>query len=256
MDGILRSEAHTSQTRMVLPNVVARYSIVCDAALVGGDLGTLEVGSGPQGLAAFSRARFVACDLAFPSSLPANMLAVRASACHLPFSDRSFDTVISLDMLEHIPLGERDRAVQEIVRVARYRAIIGFPSGKLAYWADRLLAWFYRLRHLPVPDWLEQHSEPFPSRSTVQWALRPVDGVSVCWTWVESLPMHLLIMILETSPRATRFLAKALEQHMGAWLGRFRRANWWPCYRLLCIITRTDEIHGKDALVRQAVREA
>ena len=50
---------------------------------------------------------------------------VVADACKLPFLDRSFDTVVCAEVLEHIrPMGE---ALSEAIRVAKKKIIISYP---------------------------------------------------------------------------------------------------------------------------------
>ena len=52
----------------------------------------------------------------------------RASAAHLPFRDRTFDLVISTEMLEHLPEGIYRRALEEISRVARDSILVTVPN--------------------------------------------------------------------------------------------------------------------------------
>ncbi|TMI53118.1 class I SAM-dependent methyltransferase [Candidatus Bathyarchaeota archaeon] len=94
----------------------------------------LDVGSGPQGLARFLRRTIVGVDVGFADdavlSPESFLLPVRASATDLPFRDRSFDAVVSMDMLEHIPRSDRSRVVSELLRVGRSLVVLGFPFGK------------------------------------------------------------------------------------------------------------------------------
>ncbi len=53
---------------------------------------------------------------------------VAADALDLPFQDASFDLVVSLDVLEHIPPGDRRRFLAELERVAARALIIGCPE--------------------------------------------------------------------------------------------------------------------------------
>jgi SAM-dependent methyltransferase len=50
---------------------------------------------------------------------------VRGDACALPFEDRSFDLVICLEVLEHLP--EPGRALRELKRVARSGCLLSVP---------------------------------------------------------------------------------------------------------------------------------
>ena len=50
---------------------------------------------------------------------------VRGDACELPFGDRSFDLVVCLEVLEHLP--EPARALRELRRVARGGCLLSVP---------------------------------------------------------------------------------------------------------------------------------
>jgi SAM-dependent methyltransferase len=50
---------------------------------------------------------------------------VRGDACELPFEDRSFDLVVCLEVLEHLP--EPVRALRELRRVARGGCLLSVP---------------------------------------------------------------------------------------------------------------------------------
>ena len=89
----------------------------------------LEVGGGDYGLSPYWPGAFVLTDLRLfrkPEGLP----KVEASTLGLPFPDGSFDWVVSIDMLEHVPpalRGSRDpgalsgRAAARRARVSRRR---------------------------------------------------------------------------------------------------------------------------------------
>lgn len=50
---------------------------------------------------------------------------VRGDACELPFGDQSFDLVVCLEVLEHLP--EPGRALRELRRVARGGCLLSVP---------------------------------------------------------------------------------------------------------------------------------
>lgn len=56
-------------------------------------------------------------------SLPITRVA--GNACHLDFPDRSFDVVVCVEVLEHIP--DLEKACSELKRVARHEIVIGVP---------------------------------------------------------------------------------------------------------------------------------
>jgi len=120
----------------------------------------LDVGCGNGDLATFLGRPIVGVDLTFTKSeiqraVP-HLSRIRASATSLPFRDRSFDCVVSMDMLEHIPAKERSRAVRELFRVAGRLIIIGCPFGP---WSAAFDAEALREEHAKGMDlgWREEH---------------------------------------------------------------------------------------------------
>lgn len=59
---------------------------------------------------------------------PVNKGVIQADALHLPFANRSFDTVTCLEVLEHLTDTELPQAVSEIKRVAREHIVISVPN--------------------------------------------------------------------------------------------------------------------------------
>ncbi len=51
----------------------------------------------------------------------------------LPFTDGSFDTIASYEVLEHLPYEDAKKALSEIYRVSQKHAIISLPDCTLAY---------------------------------------------------------------------------------------------------------------------------
>ncbi len=50
-----------------------------------------------------------------------------ASVLNMPLSDSSFDVVLCAEVLEHLPYNEFNKALSEIKRIAKNRAIISLP---------------------------------------------------------------------------------------------------------------------------------
>ena len=84
---------------------------------------------------------------------------VQCDGAELPFPDQSYDFVISVDTIEHIPKERRRAFVQEAARVARLRTIIVAPF-LLAEPSDEadFLATSADLGVAPMPS-LQEHQE-------------------------------------------------------------------------------------------------
>jgi hypothetical protein len=62
---------------------------------------------------------------------------VRGDATRLAFPNNSFDVVISMDMLEHLPKNKRQAAMTEMLRVGKNLIVIGVPCGQEAERHDK-----------------------------------------------------------------------------------------------------------------------
>lgn len=94
----------------------------------------LDVGSGNAGLAYFIQKPVVGVDIEFSfgslKHFQSPISPCRASVTNLPFRTRSFDVVVSMDLIEHLSASSRCAAITELFRVARELLIVGFPFGE------------------------------------------------------------------------------------------------------------------------------
>ena len=118
--------------------------------LVAAERSILEIGAGKVSIGRYLGRETIAVDSSF--DLRSNLEAKRvvASACSLPFSDRTWDVVCSVDMLEHIPPAYRVEAIGEMVRVSKALIALALPVGSDAFRED---IWTHRY-------YLRQHGEP------------------------------------------------------------------------------------------------
>jgi hypothetical protein len=130
-------------------DVALRYLPIADSIRKGPipDPKILELGSGVKGVACYVPNKIVGVDISFNERVAKNLQPVLHEGVVLPFPDRSFDYVLSVDMLEHVPSDQRRTSISEMMRVARSRVYIAVPCGPLAEKQDRDLdALFTRLR--------------------------------------------------------------------------------------------------------------
>ena len=98
------------------------------------DSSILEVGGGSMGISRFLNFNITGCDINFDKSKISNKVNyVKGDVRNLPFEDDSFDFVISSDMIEHIKEEDREKAIKELVRVAKKYVLVGFPCGEKAH---------------------------------------------------------------------------------------------------------------------------
>jgi|GEM_PF-675856 len=131
----------------------------------------LEVGSGDQGITPYLKKKVIGLDVNFSESSPF-LTQIAGSVTNLPFKDRDFDVVISVDMLEHIPRGDRGKAVIEIIRVAGKKAIIAVPCGDKLDEAVKIYAEAFYKKYGYLHRWLKEHAEnPSPAKEEISDAI-------------------------------------------------------------------------------------
>lgn len=138
-----------------------RYLPISDLIL-NGELKSpkiLEVGSGVTGITPFIPFKITGVDVAFNGEIAENLTPVCLSGASLPFPDNSYDYVISVDMLEHVPDNERANVVSEILRVAEKRVFLAVPCGKHAEAQDKALDEIFLDAKRERDRFLQEHVE-------------------------------------------------------------------------------------------------
>jgi len=171
------------------------------------------------------------------------MAFVQASALALPFPQSAVECVISLDMLEHVPLELRHQVLIELLRVAQREVILGFPCGKSAQESDAFLYRLCQRLRLSTPEWLAEHMQyEFPDEAQVVKAIRVVgmpfgvmrnEGLLFHKVFVG---LHLIISHLQGRTAGNQALVTSARL-MTRLVGRLTAAcSWGGSYRRIFII--------------------
>lgn len=199
----------------------------------------LDVGCGPHGLAcAAPNARFVGTDVLFAGRVAGGMTAIRNDPGPLPFADASFDTVVCLDTLEHIPSQDRAGFVRELARVAARRVIVACPSEGSAQLQD-ILRLEYEVRGLPLPGWLNEHDEHgLPSADQIREVCSSVPGFSATELQMANGLLAMLIVLADMLPDFAARAAAEFRDNGSRWLETFTQARFGESNRRGYLIER------------------
>jgi len=118
----------------------------------------LDVGCGHAGVALLlPQYRITGLDIAAPTEPLPNVTFIQTSSTKLPFADRSFPVVSSIDMLECLALDARAEALWEMVRVAERALVVLCPCGPAARCCDEELREKLKANGTAEPKWLPEH---------------------------------------------------------------------------------------------------
>src|SRR5438132_6192049 len=123
------------------PEAALRYLPVVDelkkAKLV--DSAILEIGSGSLGITPYLKKEIDGIDKDFSGPQTKLLKKIRGKADILPFKKNTYDVTISVDVVEHLPNDEREKAIFEQLRVTKKLAVIVIPLGSLSEKQDSAL---------------------------------------------------------------------------------------------------------------------
>ncbi|MGH8909462.1 MAG: class I SAM-dependent methyltransferase [Egibacteraceae bacterium] len=122
----------------------------------------LDVGGGPGSLAAFLGGdQVIASDVALSDWHEPAPSLVMADGAALPFADRAFDVVVTLDTLEHVTPAKRPALLREVLRASRGWALAVCPCATegVAEADSALLAYVRTLfgEEFPTVTTLQEH---------------------------------------------------------------------------------------------------
>jgi len=177
----------------------------------------LEVGANRQRILKdfMPGARFVFSDLEPQDPVTGgDDVFIQADATQLPFADREFDIVVSLDVMEHIPPALRRQATSEMARTAARAVIIGCPLDHAWVHEAETEANAVWERHFGVAyPWLDEHKEfGLVDPEVVEGALRDAGmrvirfGQGDASVWTGMMSAH---FVKEAVPELAELVASA-----------------------------------------------
>ncbi|MGZ4244430.1 MAG: methyltransferase domain-containing protein [Solirubrobacteraceae bacterium] len=199
----------------------------------------LDVGCGPYGLSIVAaEATFVGVEVVFEEPVAPGMVAIRYDPGPLPFEDGAFDTVISLDVLEHVPPEVRAGFVAELVRVCARRVFIACPSDE-AVWAEQVLKQVYSAQGIPLPSWLDEHDEHgLPTAAEIAGYVSAVPGATARPLTMPNGLLSALTVLGDVVPGLAEHAALEWTRNRAQWQALFSAAAFGDCYRKGWVIER------------------
>jgi ubiquinone/menaquinone biosynthesis C-methylase UbiE len=213
------------------------------------DLELLEVGSGSGGVTEFLDHPVTGVDTAFERTAERAtrwLTPVEASATALPFEDESFDAVLSCEMVEHLPAGDRTKALTEMFRVLRPggRMVVTFPADEAARKLDSWLNRAYNKRHRKDHPWAVEHlREGVPRTEDVARVVDGIVGDAGTWrirkhAWAPAWKLQMMLFSVERGYPWTRAAGIYTVPTAKVLFRTLRHLNRGECYRTVVIVSK------------------
>ena len=224
------------------PEAALRYLPVVEAIKKAGlaDSKILEIGSGSLGIVPYLKKPIDGLDIDFSGPQTHLLNKVQGKAYDLPFRKNSYDVVIQVDVLEHLKKIEREKAVSEMLKVARKLAVIVIPQGELSEKQDKELYDRWQKIFGTKNQFLEEHIEnglPRVDEILVQIdkSLRKL-GKAAKLTSYPLLNLSIRNILMKTWISKSKFNYYLYLKGFLLLLPFLKFANFGSCYRRIFVI--------------------
>ena len=198
----------------------------------------LEVGSGVKGITPYVPFNITGVDVVFQGEVANNLDPVCHSGDKLPFADESYDYVISVDMLEHVPQAKRPEVIAELLRVAKKRVFLAVPCGPLSEKHDRVLDELYLRTKGERYHFFREHVENgLPEREELKACI--ASSAAALGITADTLVLGNVNLKIRTF--FMHFWITSRTPKVYAWISPFvcilrRYLNYGDCYRQIFIV--------------------
>ena len=217
------------------PDIALRYLPIIND-LKKSPVGTiLDVGSGSLGITPYFKRNVTGVDVTFSPPYSKLLQRVKGTATKLPFKNQSFDYVLCVDTLEHVPPKFRPQVIKELLRVAKVKVYLINPLDEPARVEDAFIN-EYLIKHKGIGDpYLDEHikyGQP-KSKDIVAMIGSKYQITILPFT---NIYLHRLLLIFQFSDhKVGRFISSVIFVLL---TNVFVHINVGPTYRKLFILTK------------------
>jgi hypothetical protein len=224
-------------------NQIIRYKPVIDFIKKRKKYSLCEIGSGNQGVGKFLNVNFIGVDSFFNDydeerkiNKNKKMKQILAKANKIPIKTSSIDLVFSLDTFEHIEKKEREKSLNEILRIAKEFVIIGFPCGKNYIEIDNMINKLYCIFNKKPPLWLEEHLKIDYNEEFFMDEILKRKGFDFYSIKNENVWVHFFVIIIEGLPFFNRISDFISKNKTSSFYYLLDFLNFGKCYRKIYFI--------------------
>lgn len=210
----------------------------------------LEVGSGSLGITPYLKKPIDAIDVDFSGPQTSLLNKINGTADNLPFRKNSYDVLICADTLEHIKKTQREKVIEEMMRVAKKLIIIVVPTGSLSQEQDKKLDAYYQKIFNKKNDFLSEHVQNgLPSANEILVIFDRVSRKLNKKTRVSSRPLlNLKIreVLMKTWITKNKYVYYLYLKGYLILVPLLTLINWGNCYRRLFVVEFINSRHPES----------
>lgn len=200
----------------------------------------LEVGPGSLGIVPYFKTSIDGVDVDFAGPKTPLLTKIKGTADNLPFRKNSYNVVISVDVLEHLPKERREKSIYEMIRIAKKLAVIVVPTGELAQEQDSRLQAHWNKIFKAKNQFLEEHvKNGLPSKDSILVSIDKSKRILGKTAKIKSYPnlnLQVRNILMKTWITKNRLFYTLYMKGFLLLLPIFKYANFGNCYRTVFVI--------------------